>query len=407
MKRHALRLLLFTLAFATALPALADWDQGVAAFREGRFEEAAEVFQAYVQQQPDTPAGHFMLGLTRARQQRMPEALAALDRAVELEAGNLDYRLALAQIQLKARRADAALETLAAQDPGSVPGTHRANFEALLANVATSSGQTDRALRALRSALNANSGSKILWQARAQLANDAPEEKAEALLEIYQIDRSNTEAGRDAVRSLLSVAQSPGQSDSESWYRKALPVARTLATQGNAEDQLRLGETQLGLKDFGAARTAFDAAKTKDASNPYPHYYLATVSLAEKDAEQALEHLTLAEQHQAGAGSERFPELVQLTRASSLRHLERFTDAADVYDAIGRSRQANEMRELRQAQLENDKWEEDRKQCVERRDGLRQLMTDSEDLRGTPEWQNLEDELAAILQACDAYLAAS
>lgn len=405
--RHSIAWLFASTLTLLAFPALADWDQGVADFRAGRYEAAAEVFSAYVQQQPETPQGHFMLGQCLLQQQRVSEALAALGHAVELDAGNLDYRLALAQVQLKARRAGDALATLAAQDPATVDVRRWPGYENLLANVVDASGTSALAVTTLRRATQAQGDSKVLWQTRAKLAGDAhPEERVDALIRVFEIDRGNAKAGRNAVNAALSLAQKKGQRDPAAWYGKARSIAQTLVSKGGAvEDQILLGEAHLGLDDYGPARQAFEAARAKDADNPYPHYYLGSIALAEEKAAEALGHLAKAEALQAKSDDERFPRLVQVSRASALRHQEQFLAAATLYDQLGLGAKAAEMRGLQEAKESNVKWAEEKKKCEDRRDGIKQLMASSEDLRGTPEWASLEQELDAVLEACNELLA--
>ena len=51
-------------AHATAVAVSARYEDGEAAYREGRYEDATAIFSAYVGRRPDNAFGHYMLGLS-------------------------------------------------------------------------------------------------------------------------------------------------------------------------------------------------------------------------------------------------------------------------------------------------------------------------------------------------------
>ena len=381
-------------------PALATWDDGVAAFQSGRYDEAVEAFRNYLAQSPEASQAHFMLGRSLLKTRQVSAALASFDKAVELDAGNLDYRLAYAQLQFKAKRFDDALGTLAAQDPATLPDNRRNSYETLLVNAATEGADDALAARALERALQANPRSKVMWQTLAATVGEYdPARKFEALTKAFEIDTTDLDAGRDAARSALFIAQTPGMADAKTWYAQALGVAKRLGD--TAEDHRLRGEAHLGLQQIPEARQAFERAKPGMAKDPAIHYYLASCALAEKRPQDAIALLDTAD---TLGPNDTLAQLILFTRASALRHLERFDDAATVYAKLGRPEKVAEMKQLRADQAQNAQWEADKRDCESRRDKLEALLAESEDLKGTAVWDELQSEHTAVVEACKGFL---
>ncbi len=76
--------------------------------RQGRYDEAVEQYAALLKEAPLEPSLYFLLGQTREQQGRLPEAVAAFRKTLELQPG-----YALAQIQLNT----IAKEESKARDP--------------------------------------------------------------------------------------------------------------------------------------------------------------------------------------------------------------------------------------------------------------------------------------------------
>jgi tetratricopeptide (TPR) repeat protein len=79
------------------LPALADYQAGLDAFKKGDLKRALEEFQQEIQKHPNYDYGHFMLGLCYLKQKQYPQAVASLSKAAELDKEKLVYHTNLAQ----------------------------------------------------------------------------------------------------------------------------------------------------------------------------------------------------------------------------------------------------------------------------------------------------------------------
>jgi len=86
---------ILVLAIGHTAPALAGWDEGVAAFTSKKFQAAARQFQAIVKQNPDGWRGHYMLGLSLGMAKRKEEALHHLGKTYGLNPNDLSVKVAL------------------------------------------------------------------------------------------------------------------------------------------------------------------------------------------------------------------------------------------------------------------------------------------------------------------------
>lgn len=394
----------FLLSLLAAASALGNWDEGLAAFNAGRFEDAAAKFRAVVEESPDSPAGHYMLGLTLVRQEKASEALGSLAKAVELGPDDPRYRLTYAQAQLQARKPDDALATLAAEDPKAVPEANRKAFGQLVAKAATESRNVDLALTTLDKLAAANGRSKALWLAIAHVAQKGHryERSFSALTAAYDLDRKDEDLGRRAVHTAFAAAQKQNGNGREGWYEKALEAARKWAESSkSAEAYLMAGQAEMGAKDYADARTWFEKAAAAAPSDPQPSYEQARCDLALKEPKAALEHLRAASQRSPDADMKR---QILLAEGFAHRHLEDFVKARDAFERAGDKAKVAEMEELEERKKENALFEKEKAECKMKVAELGKLMEEMADLKGTDAWAQLEADAKAITAACAAHL---
>src|SRR3990172_3682287 len=94
------------------LPALADYQAGLDAFKKGDLKRALDEFQQEIQKHPNYDYGHFMLGLCYLRQKQYPQAVASLSRAAELDKEKLVYHANLAQAYTEQKQWQNVVEAL-------------------------------------------------------------------------------------------------------------------------------------------------------------------------------------------------------------------------------------------------------------------------------------------------------
>ncbi len=402
MRRNPIVLACSLMIFLGATTLHASWDDGVSAFKAGRYDEAAAAFLSYVDSRPEVPAGHYMLGQALLRQQRFDDALEPLGEAVALGSGESRYVLALAQAQIKAGKAEAGLDTLVAADPGSVPDAMRPDFNQLLVQAAIASDRGEVALAGLEKAVAADPAERNFHVALAQVAgrHGEPERAFDALAAAYDLDPRDAEAGRGAVRKAMDIAYEEDQDKERKldWYRKGAELAGKLATTSpTPENQKLAGEAAMGAKDYEGAAARLGQALAAGIDDRRLRYYLGRSHLALGNDEQALVNLQAALERE---GDELVSE-IHTARASALRNLERFDDAAEAYGKAGRAGKASEMADYAEHRRE---WAAKTADCVEKRAQITVLLEDDQGLKDSPEWKDLEQQATEILAACEPYL---
>lgn len=394
----------FLLILFVALPVFGNWEEGLAAFKAGRFDEAATKFRAVVEESPDSPAGYYMLGLTLMRQKRAAESLEHLAKAVELGPDDKRYLLTYAQAKLAAGKPDDALGILAKEDPKAIPEAHREAFGQLVVKAATESRNTGAALSALDKLAATDRRSKTLWLAVAHVAQKAKryDRAFSALATAYDLDRRDEDLGRRAVHTAFAAAQKANGNGREDWYGKALETARKWAeTTRSAEAYLMAGQAQMGAKDYADARTWFEKATSAAPNDPQPPYEQARCDLALKEPEAALGHLRTAASRSPDADMKR---QILLAEGFAYRHLEDFVKARQAFEKAGDGAKATEMEELQERKEENALFEKEKAECKKKLTELEKLKVEMADLKGTDAWAQLESDTKAVAAACAAHL---
>jgi len=92
-----------------APPVAASYAEAEAAYFDGRYAEAAGLFQSYTAAHPDNVIGHYMLGLSLWKDGKGKEAEVAFNRTLELKPTHVKSLTNLARVLLDEGRAEEAL----------------------------------------------------------------------------------------------------------------------------------------------------------------------------------------------------------------------------------------------------------------------------------------------------------
>lgn len=76
------------------------YDDAEQAYREKRYSDALTMFAAYVENRPDSPTGHYMLGLAAWKSGELDRAKGALERSLELDPRNVKSLVNLGRVLL-------------------------------------------------------------------------------------------------------------------------------------------------------------------------------------------------------------------------------------------------------------------------------------------------------------------
>ncbi len=317
------------------IPAQADWQQGVAAFKSENWAEAARQFQAVTEQSPDFPGGYMMLGQALQKLKRDSDAVAAFRQAYELNPDDTNTKFKLGEAYVKARKYREAAEVLGSINPSSLPASLQGTYHQLMAVALDKSGQGDRALVSLKQAAAANPSSAAAHFNYGAAAFNAGQmnEAERALGRAVQLDPNDAAKRKAYVDALLRIGRQSRGDSKVATYRKAVENATRLTQlSGTYENFLLLGEAQLGSTDYAGAVSSFDQAAAKRGSDWLPHFYIGQAHTATRnyaEAEAALQRSLANNPSQANQTR----VLKQL--AFVYEKLKKYSDAEQAYIRAG------------------------------------------------------------------------
>jgi tetratricopeptide (TPR) repeat protein len=106
------------LVFAQSPAVAAEFNEGIAAMREGKLDEAKAKFELVVKRQPDFAEAHFNLGLAGEEQGNYDEAIASFQKALVLKPHLRGGNLFLGIAEFRVNHLDRARESLAKETAG-------------------------------------------------------------------------------------------------------------------------------------------------------------------------------------------------------------------------------------------------------------------------------------------------
>lgn len=277
MRRYSAIILAIALLVVAGL-AEAGWDEGVAAFQAGRYDTAAQEFQAVVEAQPEFAGGQFMLGQVLLKQKKNEAALQHLRKAYELDNGNVSYQMALAQGYLVNRRYSDTVQMLERIDPNKLPANKQEGYYQMLGAAAVATGDTGKALSTYKKIVEQNPNDADAWLKYGTLAYNARQVDTaiRALERAVQLDGNDPEKLTAYAQALVLKARNSQGPLKRSSYNKAVEVAERLVGRNASYDNLLfLGEVQLGAADYQAAVASLKRAAAKNASDWHPYYYMS------------------------------------------------------------------------------------------------------------------------------------
>jgi tetratricopeptide (TPR) repeat protein len=179
-----------------------EFQEGVAAFNGGNFEQAAKLFEAAIAQSPNVPALHVNLALAYFRLNRTTEAVASLEKAAALGPNEaaIQYQLGSAYVDMKAYdKAIAALEKGLSTQPNLATDPLAAEAAATLGSVYFAQGRVPEAEAQFTKVLAAKPGNAgaTLGMAKVHFSrNDVP--KALELFDQVVANHPGTPEARQA-----------------------------------------------------------------------------------------------------------------------------------------------------------------------------------------------------------------
>jgi predicted Zn-dependent protease len=134
----------------TVTPKVVSYSDGEAAFKAGRYEEAAQLFGSYTERKPENPWGFYMLGLSSWKSGNVAQADVAFGEALKLDPKHQKSLLNSARVLIELGRTDEALDRV--QAALALDSTSAESWR-VAGRVQAERGKTDEAIDAFRHAI--------------------------------------------------------------------------------------------------------------------------------------------------------------------------------------------------------------------------------------------------------------
>ncbi len=267
------------LLLVAALPAHAEWNKGLEAYKKKDWANAVKEFEEVTKTNPDYAGAYYMLGVSQRALGQLSPAIASLRKSVELDGSQASYKIALGQALLQADQYQNAYELLKPLSMSSMDASHRSSYALLFAQAATKTNRPGEAISVLTTQARADSRNYRLQQAlgSAYTASGDEAKAFEAHKSAYDLNSKDVTSARNAVKAAISVARRSSSNSSKSnYYNQAGQIAERLANASPTfEHQLLAGEAWLGAKQYAKAQGWFDKARAQQSNNALVYYYLA------------------------------------------------------------------------------------------------------------------------------------
>lgn len=287
---------LFLGLLLVSLPAAAadqNWEAGVQAFQSGNFAAAVTAFQKYVADNSNYE-GHMMLGQALLKTKQYGQAATHLQKANELKEGQAGVQLALGQALVMSGKDADACRALSSVNEGALPKANQSALYQLRARASCSGSGTADLKKVAESKNDA-----ISWAAYGVAALN----EGETATAVGALDRAVKLAPADAkvrkshVSALVRQARTSSGAQKQQAYAKAVTSAQEMVKiDASFDNLLRLGEVQLGAKNYAAAVSSLQRASTKETNNWLPYFYLGQANTQLEKYADAMTPLQKAQQ---------------------------------------------------------------------------------------------------------------
>jgi tetratricopeptide (TPR) repeat protein len=255
---------------AAAVPAHAEWNKGLEAYKKKDWATAVKEFEEVTKTNPDYAGAYYMLGVSQRALGQLSPAIASLRKAVELDGSQASYKIALGQALLQAGQFQNAYELLKPLSMSSMDASHRSSYALLFAQAATKTNRPGEAISVLTTQARSDSKNYRLQQALGSVYTDSGDEaKAfEAFKKAFELNPRDTTSARNAVRAAISVARRSTSNQSKSnYYTQAGQIADRLASSSPTFEHqlLKSAKPNNALAGFYAAQSLTSMRRLDEA----------------------------------------------------------------------------------------------------------------------------------------------
>lgn len=382
MRLRKTALSLVVLALALPQLAAADWEAGVAAFKSGNYKEAAQHFQEVIEQQPELFQGYLMLGQTLLKDKQAAKAVPHLQKALELNAGDVQTSILLAQALYQTRKYREVTQVLGKVDPSALPKGTQAAVYRMRGGSYLSTGQTDRAVADLGKAaeLSPNDAKAQYDYGKAAYAAGQTKTAVRALEQAVRLDGQNPDYRKDYVEALKRSGRMARGAEKEATYEKAEAAAQALVSARPTYDNLLLlGEVQLGAKSYDAAVESLTKAAGMKGNDWLPQFYLGQALTAKRQFASAEPPLQKALQLASAAADQK---TVWRQLGFVYEKQKKYDQSISAYQKAGDSGSVARVEENRRIAEENREIEEHNRMVEQLEDEAKALEEELKSLPG-------------------------
>lgn len=278
MRRPLIASVIVMFAVASTIPAFAGWEEGVAAFKEKKYQQAAAEFQKLVDQNPEGFRSHYMLGMSLQRLGRKEEALNHLREAYNLNPNDLAIKMELGKAYFTVRRYAEVTKLLKTVDASKLPSSHQPPFyqmrgEAKLKMNDINGGFADyKALSRL-----APKDAKVQYKFGAvALKADRLDEAIKALDRAVQLDSADIDKKKTYANALIKKGRlTRDKTAKKSNYLKAAELAAAVVAKDGSFDNLMLQmSAELGAGAYDRAVQTGEKAMAKNSTDWLVPFYI-------------------------------------------------------------------------------------------------------------------------------------
>ena len=345
-----------------ALPALAGWDEGVAAFKSKNFSSAVAEFQELIRQNPEGWRGHYMLGLSLEQLKRKEEALNHLRKAYDLNPNDLNIKVALGRAYYNVRRYRDVTKLLSSIDPSSLPAAQQVAVYSMLGKARSESGDSGGALRdfAKLAKLKPNDAKVQYTYGTMALASGQLDTGIAALDKASKLAPSDVDKKRAYAQALIKKGRTTrDKAAKKNTYIKAASVAQQLVSAASNYDNLMLKvSAELGAGLYTNAVDTAKAAIAKKDTDWLAHYYLGQAYSSAKQFAEA-ESPLFAARDKATKDSDKKLAWTQL--GFIYEKQKKYTQSIEAYDKAGNQAAVARVTENKNTETFNKQVEEENK----------------------------------------------
>ena len=283
---HKPTVLLVSLLLIGAVPTLAGWEEGVAAFTSKNYQGAATEFKELVDQNPEGYRGHYMLGLSLEQLGRKEEALHHLRKAYDLNPNDLSIKVALGRAYFKVRRYGDVTKLLSSVDASSLPGAQQAAFFQIRGQAKFKNGDTSGATADFEqlARLKPNDPQIQYMYGTTALSLGQTDTAIAALTKASTLAPGDADKKRALAQALIKKGrETRDKAAKKQNYFKASKLAGELVAKDASYDNLILKiSAELGAGLYGDAVGTGQKAVAKNSNDWLAHYYLGQAYASNK-----------------------------------------------------------------------------------------------------------------------------